>query len=318
MLDYIIKELQWKAESLQKTGLVTVHDSGVVKSDTAIPEELRRALKEAVSPFECVPDDEKDYHPGSDGKVVDLVHPSLFPVIYGRTRILFDKVISIDDCLGSIGQGDILQVPPENETAIVGYPQNLYGWRRMESEGLRPFSRKFQWLPCDVKFIDHDGECRILSYINNVHPTEHCALYQVIEKIISRTIPLWNRTLTNARGEGRQHERLIYDKVEYLPTSTPRPVEGDYSSRAEYLGRVKAWEESGRIKLPEPEEFVPPEISHEDEIDLQRDFQERGLQIIVKLANIELTPEKPEYGGGTWHIEGQLVRVPCFHCQVKG
>jgi hypothetical protein len=26
----------------------------------------------------------------------------------------------------------------------------------------------------------------------------------------------------------------------------------------------------------------------------------------VKLANIELTPEKPEYEGGAWHVEGQL------------
>lgn len=28
------------------------------------------------------------------------------------------------------------------------------------------------------------------------------------------------------------------------------------------------------------------------------------LQVIVKLANIVLTPEKPDYGGGTWHVEG--------------
>jgi hypothetical protein len=26
----------------------------------------------------------------------------------------------------------------------------------------------------------------------------------------------------------------------------------------------------------------------------------------VKLANIHLTPEKPSYDGGTWHVEGQL------------
>jgi hypothetical protein len=29
----------------------------------------------------------------------------------------------------------------------------------------------------------------------------------------------------------------------------------------------------------------------------------------VKLANIELTPDKPEYDGGSWHVEGQLVSV---------
>ncbi|KIO24286.1 hypothetical protein M407DRAFT_77137 [Tulasnella calospora MUT 4182] len=28
------------------------------------------------------------------------------------------------------------------------------------------------------------------------------------------------------------------------------------------------------------------------------------VQVIVKLANIHLTPEKPEYPGGSWHVEG--------------
>jgi len=30
----------------------------------------------------------------------------------------------------------------------------------------------------------------------------------------------------------------------------------------------------------------------------------RRLQVIVKLANIELTPDKPQYEGGSWHVEG--------------
>lgn len=74
---------------------------------------------------------------------------------------------------------------------------------------------------------------------------------------------------------------------------------------------------------PEPEEFHPPKVRDhmvaeyyepgtldlkaEKTVDLKRDYAHRGLQIIVKLANIELTPEKPEYEGGTWHVEGQLV-----------
>ncbi|EGB12122.1 hypothetical protein AURANDRAFT_36249 [Aureococcus anophagefferens] len=30
----------------------------------------------------------------------------------------------------------------------------------------------------------------------------------------------------------------------------------------------------------------------------------RRLQVIVKLQTIELTPERPEYAGGAWHVEG--------------
>lgn len=30
------------------------------------------------------------------------------------------------------------------------------------------------------------------------------------------------------------------------------------------------------------------------------------MKVITKLANIELTPEKPEYAGGSWHVEGTI------------
>ncbi|MFF3570608.1 DUF4246 family protein [Nocardia jiangxiensis] len=32
----------------------------------------------------------------------------------------------------------------------------------------------------------------------------------------------------------------------------------------------------------------------------------RRLQLIVKLANIHLTPENSEYSGGTWHVEAMM------------
>jgi hypothetical protein len=35
-----------------------------------------------------------------------------------------------------------------------------------------------------------------------------------------------------------------------------------------------------------------------------KDFS--SIQVIVKLATIYLSPEKPSYPGGSWHIEGQL------------
>ena len=39
-------------------------------------------------------------------------------------------------------------------------------------------------------------------------------------------------------------------------------------------------------------------------VNLSKEYEK--LQIIVKLANIHLTPEKPRYEGGSWHVEGQL------------
>jgi hypothetical protein len=36
-----------------------------------------------------------------------------------------------------------------------------------------------------------------------------------------------------------------------------------------------------------------------------------GLQIIVKMASIELTPEKPRFSVGSWHVEGQMNEHIC-------
>ncbi|KAF2634557.1 hypothetical protein P280DRAFT_364462, partial [Massarina eburnea CBS 473.64] len=32
------------------------------------------------------------------------------------------------------------------------------------------------------------------------------------------------------------------------------------------------------------------------------------LQIIFKMATIELTPEKPEFPTGGWHVEGMMTK----------
>ncbi|GKZ30895.1 hypothetical protein AbraIFM66950_010584 [Aspergillus brasiliensis] len=41
-------------------------------------------------------------------------------------------------------------------------------------------------------------------------------------------------------------------------------------------------------------------------IRLQDSFRSQGLQIIVKMEDIELKPESPDYEGTDWHMEGQL------------
>ena len=109
--------------------------------------------------------------------------------------------------------------------------------------------------------------------------------------------------------------RIPYYVVEYDPdpewapeTEGPQRLEGeDDKWSASYRARRNQWiEDTRKVVLPEPGAFRP--LEEPPPFDLRMDFAANGLQIIVKLANIELTPEKPEYGGGTWHVEGQLVR----------
>jgi len=57
---------------------------------------------------------------------------------------------------------------------------------------------------------------------------------------------------------------------------------------------------------PEPEALEP--LPSPLKLDLRATYGKRGLQVIVKMTNIELTPDKPNYDGDsfgllrvTWH-----------------
>jgi hypothetical protein len=153
MFRWIIQELRYKAKIFDETKAVSLYNGDVVKSDFQVPESLKEALKSAVVPLESIPEVYKDYHPGSDEKVIDLVHPSLFPLIYGRSRILPDKLVGSDNCLEMIGLGNILPLPMEDESAHSGFPHEY------RSTG-SPYSRNYQWLPCEVEFSNSNEEVK--------------------------------------------------------------------------------------------------------------------------------------------------------------
>jgi hypothetical protein len=77
-------------------------------SDTAISLDTKEKLKAAVAPLENVPEAKKDWHTGSDCKVLDLVHPSLCPLVYGKTRILSEGTVPLVDCHRYAGKGKIV------------------------------------------------------------------------------------------------------------------------------------------------------------------------------------------------------------------
>ncbi|KAF5678270.1 hypothetical protein FHETE_1244 [Fusarium heterosporum] len=327
-----IMELRKKAEMYQKTGLVPVMDytTAAIKSDTLIPHELRDALKAAVAPLENVPENLKDWHPGSDGKVLDIVHPSLWPLVYGRSRILTDKRINVEEALRYTGTTVTL---PSNPSTDFEGPRTQEDYdKHMFSVGA--FSKRFQWLPCD---IDLTGEHpRIDSYINNLHPVKQAKLYPIIEKFIQKSLPAWDVIL---RWHQEFDVQRIYTEDAFYVCRVPeicepleycgeqnRPVDEDEASRQEDEDMDNDYEDSVRYqrdlewyRLTHTPDRPDPKTEVEDYIKLRpSDVKSSGffnnaprVQVIVKLANIHLTPEKPSYDGGSWHIEGQLNEHIC-------
>lgn len=283
-MNWIVKELQWKAENFKQTGSTFALDPGVFKSDTAIPSELKQTLKDSSNSLEQA-GHTKDFQPGTSDMIVNPVDPSLCPVVFGRTHILADQIIGLHDCLCK-GEGVPLPIPPEDQAHL-----NLKDrpWTPEDIQKAKPYSRRFQWLPCNVS-LNETGGFRITSYINNLPPWDNQQLHEGIEGIITQTIPLWDLTLTYVQ---KKWSRIHYERVEFL--------EGDYDV-------VSSLDDPCTVILPEPGGFEPPNVTKEM-VNLQKQFSEKGLQVIVKMTNVELTPEKPDYDGSLWCLEGQLVSL---------
>ncbi|KAJ8073711.1 hypothetical protein PM082_011989 [Marasmius tenuissimus] len=312
MFDYCIAELRDKAPHHAQTGRSIVLDSeaAIIKSDTAIPPFLADELKAAVKPLEDVPEHLKDWHPGSNKKVLDLVHPSLYPLMYGKSRIMTSGRCSLTDCLSRCGEGVIVPTPIQEHLGQV----TSRGTTRDNASNY--WSGSYQWLPCEVAFRGED-QVEITSYINNLHPRRHTALYGALEKIIARTIPLWDDCLSyfgfdSARqrvstgGKGAQYE---------YPLRKERPLDPDEDPEGhDRWDRDYEWFRANRVLIqPEPGDYEPYDQEVLRHVNLRKDWGEQGLQIIVKLANIELRPEEGRisYEGGTWHVEGQLNEHIC-------
>lgn len=158
MVNWIIAELRYKANIFKETsGAVSVFNGDVVKSDFAIPQDVQESLKAGVRMLEDISEWHKDYHPGSDGKVLDLVHPSLYPLMYGRTRVLEDSLVTLDECIEAIGKGKVLPIRESEETVLDKKGSGSSGLANRWTRSPPPYSKHFQWLPCDVDISRDDG-----------------------------------------------------------------------------------------------------------------------------------------------------------------
>ncbi|MFD7685984.1 DUF4246 domain-containing protein [Streptomyces sp. NPDC059781] len=255
-----------------RTGAEVSAVDGVWQSDTLVDDKLRARLREAVRVLEQVPEAERDWHPGSGGQVLDLVHPSLF-------------------CL-------VREVSGAPERAWLN-PTNSYSKHE--------FSERFQWLPTDVD-VSEDGDVAFRSYVNNVHPERHRDLAAVLPEVFARFRPLWENVLTDLRRP--RPLRIEVDPYGWYDSEPEHPDKSSFSDDEAYEEAIEAWEkaqddwwENRRPVVPDAPAFTPPEPPDDsDRVDLRG----RRLQVVVKLATIHLTPDKPEYQGGSWHVEGML------------
>lgn len=182
-----VKELRNKANYYVKSGIIPTLDasSAMAKSDVVVSASLRAELHEAFNKLKLDQRSNPKWHPKSNEQVLDLVHPSMYPLVYGRTRVLQDKVVGTTGAIHKwAGKGEpIAKDTTSDQVRTHPAPPPAGLW-----------SDTYQWLPANVKFVD-DGTVKLTSYINNLHPEKYPDIYSTIEKLIEAALPTWDQCL---------------------------------------------------------------------------------------------------------------------------
>lgn len=185
-----IRELRDKANHFRRTGIIRTldADASIAKSDSIVPAELHDALRDAFARLKADNSSNPDWHPRTGEKVQDLVHPSMYPLVYGRSLFIPEEVVGVEDAIDKwAGKGEVIPRRPEwgeegegknMRRAVLRVP-NFY------------WSTTYQWLPANLKFTD-DGGVRFTSYINNLHPNKYQDIYRTIEELIKVALPMWD------------------------------------------------------------------------------------------------------------------------------
>jgi hypothetical protein len=151
--------------------------SGQLIYQGLVSEELRQSIETQLDAIANAP--EKDFHPNSDNKVQDLIHPSLFPYIEGESFVHPES---------------------KDKAAKLAYsskgPGGLGGGGFGRTWGRRVETSKYQWMPA-IYSVDSEKHSKIESYINNLDRSRYPQLYEDIAKVFDHFIPLFETVLVN-------------------------------------------------------------------------------------------------------------------------
>ncbi|KAJ2161259.1 hypothetical protein GGF46_001601 [Coemansia sp. RSA 552] len=312
-IDYVFDELAFYADLHQPgSGIMLSAVEQVWQSDSLIDADLAEKLKQYAAILEDVPEKDRDYHPNTNKQVLNLVHPSLFPLIYKKSRLLAEPIKSPEaavhlktfgECPGSLEDWE------EAMARVAGGTQETPAYHVPIGQD-DYLSDMFCWLPTEFQ-VDEDGATTVMSYINNLHPVRHAALYPTIAAIFSRFVPMLEHVVTDMLY--RRGLRVIPSPYGWFTHDEPEPEDYDAS---DYDERYEEWMESRTFIEPQPNPFVAPERAM-----VPVSLRGRRLQAIFKMSNIQLTPDNPSYQGGNWHVEAmaneRIVATGLYYYDVE-
>lgn len=152
-------------------------------------------------------------------------------------------------------------------------------------------------------------------------PTEE--FWRIAHEYLARAEPGSNHTVILPEDWRDNVDRLLSAKVRrMLIAKHPEPGTAftyEQWRDGEHGGRAIVDMVTDRPILPRK---APPNTPHQPyNVQLQNSFREKGLQVIIRIDGIELSPENPEYTGGEWELKGMknehVVAVGVFSYDVE-
>jgi hypothetical protein len=149
--------------------------------------------------------------------VQDLVHPSMYPLVYRQSRVFNEEVVGVEDAITKwAGKGNV--IPGEEEWNGTELDKEHYLKGSLSAVPPEYWSVHYQWLPSNVCFKE-DNTVRFTSYINNLHPTKYPSIYRTLERLIEASLPMWDQCLTlysnygKLEGAGRIETRFAHHNL---------------------------------------------------------------------------------------------------------
>lgn len=255
----------------------------MVKSDTQIPDTLRYQFQRLIA---GLPRRSRRGTKFYDG-LSYVVDPFLYPFSWEKTRTLQYEALTLSDCIQRSGEGKLARQPTEEECSEKERPRypNEQAW-----------SRRYQFLPFDVKFENKgEGGSRITSYINDVHPRNNLSFYNALEKFIDTVIPMLNRTLISSKVPDYQNIRLhvaVMGREPFIKKDVDDFRPPEQRATRTWIDSQGHWQD-----------FIF--------VDLKKEFWNIGLQMVLHVQDINLTPVETKYEGEKWHVQGQRNERIC-------
>ncbi|KAK6532806.1 hypothetical protein TWF281_006980 [Arthrobotrys megalospora] len=283
---------------LQKQGLKIEPDTEAVwRGDELVDEKTREELIDAAATLENMPEDQKLWRPHTNEMIFDLVDPSMWPIIYNQTTT------------------------PEGNR-IDNY----------SSDGRKFSSKMYCWLPSEFEISGDGKNTKIASYINNLaSPQEETVFVPILERVFTAFIPLFNHVLAEVERKlwagsrcvdptpwrSRVHDstliaskeacmqasKNLLDQMEKDGTMTDDiekigvPIHPKPKNNTEYRSMFPV---KNSWRLISDAVWKPPKISRFNKL------EGRTANVIVRMMNIELSPENPRWDGEEWHLDGTL------------